>query len=241
MPRLIATQARYDRIFYTGMAIAIAAIAFAGFSPTFYARAGTLPPLSRLLVIHGAAFTLWVLFLILQTSLIAARRRTLHMRLGVAGGVLGAAMAVLGILAAIDALRRGATPLPGLDARTFFIVPVADVVLFASFLGAGFYYRRSTETHKRLMLVATISLLGAAFGRIIPRLGSELLTRGGPISVFGMVVGLVAVAAAYDLATRRRVHHVYLWGGFAIAASVPLRLAIGGSGPWLAFAGSFLR
>jgi hypothetical protein len=241
MKALVARQARFDRIFYTGAAVALMLIAYAGFAPTFYMRAGTLPPLSMLLTLHGGIFTLWVFFVILQTSLIAANRRTVHKRLGIAGGFLGAAMAVVGILAAVDALRRGATPLPGIDPRTFFIVPVADIVLFAGFLGLGFYYRRSLETHKRLMLVATISLLGAAFGRIIPRLGNELLIRGGPFSVFGMVVGLVFVAGVYDLATRRRVHPVYLWGGIAIAASVPLRLAIGSSGPWLAFADSLLR
>ena len=237
----VATHARYDRIFYTGSALALALIAFAGFAPTFYMRAGTLPPLSRVLGIHGVVFTLWILFLILQTSLIAANRRTLHKRLGILGALLGVAMCVVGVLAAIDALRRGAAPLPGIDSRTFFIVPVADIFLFAGFLGAGFYFRRKTETHKRLMVVATMSLLGAAFGRIIPRLGNELLIRGGPFSVFGMVVALVVLAGLYDLATRRRVHRVYLWGGLIIALSVPVRLVIGSSAPWLAFADSLIR
>ena len=194
-----------------------------------------------MLAIHGIVFTLWILFLILQTSLIAANRRTLHKRLGIVGALLGGAMCVVGVLAAIDALRRGAAPLPGIDPRTFFIVPVADILLFAGFLGAGFYFRRATETHKRLMIVATMSLLGAAFGRIIPRLGNELLIRGGPFSVFGLVVALVVLAGLYDLATRRRVHRVYLWGGLIIAVSVPVRLVIGSSAPWLALAGRFIK
>lgn len=115
------------------------------------------------------------------------------------------------------------------------------MVLFATFLGAGFYFRRSTETHKRLMLLSTMSLLGAAFGRIIPLSGVAFLARGGPFSIFGLVLTLVAIAGAYDFTTRSRVHRVYLWGALAIAVSVPLRLAIGGSGPWLAFADSLLR
>ena len=235
------TQGQADRVFYTGTALTLATIVFAGFAPTFYTRTASLPALSTLLSVHGALFTLWIVLLIAQTAFIAANRRSLHKRVGIAGVGLGIAMVVFGAIAAVDALRRGAAPIPGVDPRTFLVVPLGDILLFASFLGAGFYFRRSTETHKRLMLIATMSLLGAAFGRIIPRLGLEFLVRGGPFSIFGLVLVLVVLAGAYDFATRRRVHPVYLWGGLAIAVSVPLRLAIGSSAPWLAFADSLLR
>jgi uncharacterized membrane protein YozB (DUF420 family) len=156
-----------DRIFYTSMALAMAVIVFAGFSPSFFLRPSSQPALSTLLTMHGMVFTSWIVILIVQTSFIAAKRRDLHKRVGIAAMCLGAAMVVLGVIAAIDALRRGAAPLPGVDPRTFLIVPLGDMVAFASFLGAGFYFRRSTETHKRLMLLATMSLLSAAVGRIV--------------------------------------------------------------------------
>jgi len=230
-----------DHIFYVSTSLLLAAIVFAGFSPTFYLRAGALPALSTLITIHGALFTLWIVLLVAQTSFIATNRRTLHRRVGIGGILLGIVMIVFGSIAAVDALRRGAAPLPGIDPRTFLIVPLGDLFLFAMFLGAGFYFRRSTETHKRLMLVATMSLLGAAFGRIIPRLGVDVLIQGGPFSIFGLVVLLVLIAGAYDFATRRRVHAVYIWGALIIAASVPLRLVVGSSAAWLAFADSLLR
>ena len=241
MTTQVVTRAQADRIFYTSAAFAMAAIVFAGFAPTYYLRASSQPALSPLLTVHGALFTSWILVLIAQTSFIAANRRDLHKRVGIAAVCLGAAMVVLGVTAAIDALRRGAAPLPGVDPRTFLVVPIGDMVLFAGFLGAGFHFRRSVETHKRLMLLATMSLLGAAFGRIIPLSGVAFLVRGGPFSIFGLVLVLVAMAATYDFATRRRVHRVYLWGALAIAVSVPLRLAIGSSGPWLAFADTLRR
>jgi hypothetical protein len=230
-----------DRIFYTAVAGVVAAIVFAGFGPTFYLRTSSQLPLSMLLTIHGVLFTSWIVLLIMQTSFIAAGRRDVHKRVGIAGIVLGAAMIALAVLAAVDALRRGAAPLPGVDPRTFLIIPLGDAGLFAGFLGAGFYYRRSPETHKRLMIVATLSLLGAAFGRMIPRLGVGFLIRGGPLSIFGLVLLLVAACAAYDFAMRRRVHPVYVWGGIAIALSVPVRLLVGTTTVWLAFADRLLR
>lgn len=236
-----ATRVQTDRIFYTAAACVIALIVFAGFAPTFYLRPGSQPALSTLLTVHGALFTSWIVILIAQTSFIAANRRDVHKRVGLAAVGLGAAMVVLGVTAALDAVRRGAAPLPGVDPRTFLIIPLGDMVLFASFLAAGFYFRRSAETHKRLMLLATMSLLGAAFGRIIPLSGVTFLVQGGPFSIFGLVLTLVAIAAVYDFATRGRVHRVYLWGALAIAVSVPLRLMVGGSQLWLAFADRLLR
>jgi hypothetical protein len=234
-------RAQTDRIFYTGMALLIAVIVFAGFSPSFFMRPSSQPALSTLLTLHGVVFTSWIVVLIVQTSFIAARRRDLHKQAGIIAMCLGAGMVVLGVIAAIDALRRGAAPLPGIDPRTFLVVPLGDMVAFAFFLAAGFYFRRSTETHKRLMLLATMSLLPAAFGRIVALSGVSFLMRGGPFSIYGLVLVLVILGAAYDFATRRGVHPVYIWGGLAIAVSVPLRLVIGGSGPWLKFADSLMR
>jgi hypothetical protein len=55
------------------------------------------------------------------------------------------------------------------------------------------------------------------------------------------VVLLIVIAGAYDVATRRGLHPVYILGALIIAAPVPLRLAIGGSAPWPAFTDSLLR
>ena len=46
----------------------------------------------------------------------------------------------------------------------------------------------------------------------------------------------MVLAAIYDLASRRRVHKAYLWGGGLMVASVPLRLMISGTGAWRGFA-----
>ena len=53
--------ARYDRQFYTGMAIAAAVVVFIGFSPTFFLRANyESTPLPTYLIVHGVLFTAWI-------------------------------------------------------------------------------------------------------------------------------------------------------------------------------------
>ena len=66
------------------------------------------PPLSPLRHLHGAVFTLWMVLFAVQTSLIAARRTTVHRRLGMAGVVLAATMVVVGTAVAIAAAKSRA-------------------------------------------------------------------------------------------------------------------------------------
>jgi hypothetical protein len=224
------------RWFFPAMSLAVAATVFTGFAATFYLRGRGLPPLAPLLLVHGLVFTLWVLLFILQSTLIATRRVALHRRLGWCGAVLALAMVGLGTLAAVTSLRLGRAPIPGLDPRSFFVVPMGDLAMFSLFVGAGIGFRRSGEHHRRLMLLASLSIIGAAIARI--PLG--FIERGGPPVFFGLTDLFLLAGCAYDLITRRRIHPAFLWGGLALVLSQPLRLVLGGTGLWLRFAGLFL-
>jgi hypothetical protein len=222
-----------DRLFYGGMAIAMGLTVFAGFAPTYYVRfftggpKATLSggPFTVLVHVHGALFTAWVLLFIVQTALVAGGRIAVHRRLGVAGAVLAAAMIVAGTSIAIATAERGSAPV-GADPLAFLIIPLFDMVLFAAFVTAALALRRDKEAHKRLMLLAYISIIVAAMARL------PGVLRGGPPAFFGLAILLVVVAGIYDFLSRRRVHKVYLWGGALIAISVPLRLAISKTGAW---------
>ena len=80
------------------------------------------------------------------------------------------------------------------------------------------------------MLLATIAVLTAAIARL------PYVLPLGPLAFFGLTDLLVLAAMAYDRWTRGRVHPALLWGGLFLIASQPLRMAIGGTGTWLAFA-----
>jgi FtsH-binding integral membrane protein len=233
----IAPVGAYDRLFYGGMAIAMALTVLTGFAPTYYLRFfGEGPratvsggPFTSLVHLHGALFTGWMLLFIVQTALVASHRVAVHRRLGVAGGVLAAAMILVGTSTAIATAARGAAP-PGVDPLAFLAIPIFDMVLFATFVTTALVMRRDKEAHKRLMLLAYISIIVAAVARLPGVLPM------GPLAFFGLGYLFVVVAVIYDFVSRRRVHKAYLWGGGLMVASVPLRLMVSGTDAWRAFA-----
>ena len=210
---------------------------FAGFASTYYLRFFTggpkvtfgNKPFTLLVHIHGALFTAWVLLFIVQTALVATHRVAVHRRLGIAGAALAAAMVAAGTSVAIFTAGRGGAP-PGMSPQAFLIIPMFDMILFATFVTAALVLRRDKETHKRLMLLAYISIVVAAVARL-PRVAPL-----GPPVFFGLAFLFLLVAVIYDLFSRGRVHRVYLWGGALLVMSVPLRLAISKTGAWLAVA-----
>jgi hypothetical protein len=105
------------------------------------------------------------------------------------------------------------------------------MLVFAPLVAAAVWYRHRPETHKRLMLLATVSLLAAAVARL-----PTALAAAGPPFYFGVVDLLILTGVVYDLVTRRKVHPVYVWGGLAILASQVVRLALGGTSAWLTVA-----
>lgn len=226
------TNRQRERLFYTGMAVAFAIIVFAGFSRTYYLRPyfTGATPLMPLLHLHGIVFTSWLLLYLTQTFLVAAHRINVHRRLGIGGAVIAVLMILVGSTTAIIRAGQGAAP-PGIPALAFLTIPLGDMVVFSCLVGAGFYFRRRPDVHKRLMLLATISILDAAIARL-----PFAFLRAGPVAFFGLEDILIVVCLLYDFIARGRIHRVTAWGGLLIIASQPLRLMIGGTHAWLAFA-----
>jgi hypothetical protein len=84
----------------------------------------------------------------------------------------------------------------------FLIIPLSDMAAFAICFGLAILWRKVPERHRRLMLIATCVLTGAAFGRI-PVMHS-------PLSFYGGVDGLILLGVLRDLAVSHRIHTVYL-------------------------------
>ncbi len=105
------------------------------------------------------------------------------------------------------------------------------MLVFAILVGAGFYFRRQPDVHKRLMLLATISILATAIARL-----PFAFLQAGPPAFFGVTDLFIAACFIYDLITRGRVHRATVLGGLVIVASQPLRLMIAGTDAWIAFA-----
>ena len=234
--------ARHDRMFYSGIAVAMALTVLFGFGQTYYFKAfggGPLEtlsggPITMLVHAHAVLFSSWVLLFIVQTALVAQHKVAVHRRLGIAGAALAGAMILVGTTTALKTAARGAVPATP-DPLAFLIVPLTDMLLFGSFIVAALRLRRNREAHKRLMLLAYVSIITAAVAR-----WPGFLALGPPV-FFAMGLSFLFAGAIYDLASRRRIHPVYLWGGAAIIVSVPLRLLVSSTGAWHSFAASIVR
>ncbi|HEY6128626.1 MAG TPA: hypothetical protein VIW23_10630 [Candidatus Acidoferrum sp.] len=219
---------RYDHWFFSVMALLLAAAVFAGFARTYYLAGMFHAPLPSLIIhLHGAAFSIWIGLFVTQTALVSAQRVDLHRRLGVVAFMWACLMIVLGVLAALDALARGAPPFR--DPRSFFIVPLGDMAIFATLIFFAFRNRTNPAVHKRLLVIATVGLSVAAINRW------PFLVRhhnGAPYSyVFLLLIGV------YDLWST---HHIYgstLWGSGFLILIQQICVPLGRTGAWIHFAG----
>jgi hypothetical protein len=222
---------RFDNLFFSAMALLILATVFLGFARTYYLAGMIHAPLPAFIIhVHGAAFSCWILLLVTQTALVSAGRVDIHRRLGVLGFLLACSMVVLGVLAGTNALARGFTP-PGLDAATFYVVPMTDMLIFGTLIYFAFRSRSDSPAHKRLILIATIALLIAAIAR-----WPFAVFLGKPIAagLFSYVFLLTLVA--YDLWSIRKVHRATLWAGGFLILVQQIRIPIGQTAAWHAFA-----
>lgn len=180
------------------------------------------PPIVHL---HALAFVGWLLLLTLQVTLVGTGRVALHRRLGVIGMALAPAMVVLGLSVGVIVDRAAfGTKLWN---PAFLSIQVGDMLAFAGVVGAAFALRRDAAAHKRLILLSTIYLTDAGFGRFfvifLPGLGGPGwwgFYLGGSIEPDLLIVAL----GVYDVATRGRLHPVYLpavlWLGTMQACSI---------------------
>jgi hypothetical protein len=226
-------SSRFDKLFFPGAAVVILVTVFLGFARTYYLAGVFRAPLPNLLVhIHGAVFSLWILLLILQTSLIASNQVAIHRRVGLLGFGLACLMVILGLMAATDSLARHFAPgEAGVGVKAFYAVPVGDMLVFSTLIYFGFRNRSSSATHKRLMLIATIALLDAAFVRWpIPAPWWDL--RVAQMCCYPLLLLVVC----YDLWSTGKVHRATLWASMLLIVVQQVRMPIGRSSLWQSFA-----
>ena len=158
---------RFDDLFFSSIAVVILVSVLVGFAPSYYLAGLFKAPLPNLLVhIHGAVFSSWILLLIVQTSLVAAGRVDVHRRLGLLGFGLACLVVVLGVLVATDAqVRHAASGEAGVENRAFYAVALSDMLMFSTLIYFAFRNRFNPAAHKRLILIATLAILDAAFDR----------------------------------------------------------------------------
>jgi hypothetical protein len=220
--------------FFAVTSAVILLLVLSGFTPTLYLRPVFKPaPIPAYLFLHGIVLTTWFVWLFVQTLLIRSGRMALHRRLGVAGGILAAIVPFAGLLATSRVVGRvvaAGIDLNG-DASAFGIGVSGSVTLFLSdviwqnigsavtFAALGWtaiLLRRRAAIHKRLILIATVSILGPALARLarLPVFGGEQ----GPFTPMVLLALLLAIVV-HDVVTLRKLHPATAWG-IAVALGV---------------------
>jgi FtsH-binding integral membrane protein len=221
---------RYDHVFFSSMALLLLATVFAGFARTYYLAGIFRAPLPSLIIhLHGAAFSGWILLLLAQTSLVSAGRVDIHRRLGIAGFFWACLMVILGVLAATNSLARNAGP-PGRDPKFFYIIPLTDMLIFATLIFFAFRNRSNPSAHKRLIFVATVSLMIAAIARW------PLWNHRNPITAALVSYTFLLILATYDLWSTRKLHRATLWASAFLIIIQQIRIPIGQTAAWHSFA-----
>lgn len=220
-----------DRRLFVVAALGILVIVFAGFARSYFLKAWfDTPPLSLLVHVHGLVMTSWFVLFLVQTCLIETHRVAMHRRLGVFGAALAVAIVLLGPYVAFRAAAREVHA-HARSADFFLLVLGYDAVivaLFAGFVACAIVWRKRGDFHKRLMLLATLSLLTPALARLPFWSGNLQVLWAGDLCVL--------LCVAVDVRLYRRLHPVFAIGAPSIAVATYLAF-VGASTPaWAQFA-----
>ena len=222
------------RRFYLAMAVLTAAIVTYGFGRTI--DAGLIHPnfvVPVILYVHVALFVGWLALLLVQTALVQTRQVRLHRTIGLGSVGFGVALVMAGVWVSIVMARIEAQH-GDQQAEPFLIVPFADMLFFSVLFGLGVRWRRNVEAHRRLMLMAALSLAGAAFGRF----PAAIVPHGGWYYLAADLMVLLGVAR--DLLVQQRVHRVYLIALPLLMAGQLVTIAIRHSDWWIGLSQVFL-
>jgi len=193
-----------SRYFYLCMGLAMAGLVVWGFSRTvdhnlFHAS----PPRPSLLWMHGAAFSTWVVFFILQATLVRTRNMRLHRTLGWFGAGLATAMVTLGFTIAVVMARFDTFVLHQQGVDAFLSIPFTDMIAFGTCVALAIYWRRKPEYHRRLLFIASCQLMDAAVGRFDYIFNNNLF--------FPVLDLLIVLGMLRDWWVDGRVHKIYLY------------------------------
>jgi len=241
---------RVDHWFYVGVAGLVIGLHVAGFGPALIDESRRNDQPSWLVIVHGLVAGAWLLLFLAQATLVATGRTSLHRRLGAIAPALTLVMVVLVFQTTIELVRRGydlsgdllrsaaapGAPVPSAAELDGGLNGFVAALNFGILVAAGWWYRRRPEIHKRLMLVALLSLtpvpLAHLAGYVIGRWPDLFGAASG--APFAAIFFLFA-GAAHDKVTRGRIHPISVWVPFALIAVMLLASTVALSAPWRQF------
>jgi hypothetical protein len=239
------TSSKPDRLFYSAAGAIFLVLTVIGFRHYIFGGKhfdGTPIDGSMLatVVAHSSSIFAWYVLFFVQSLLIPTRKRQLHMKLGWSVLVIASTIAFTGPIVAFRWSRLN--PNAAVDDWTvpqFLLIMYAEIGLYMIFVAIGVLNRKQPRIHRSMMLLACLSILSAATGRI-PLIISVFGLHTW-MAVFGPVVSLGAILLLARLAMIRRIDREFVLGyvAFAVLTVAVSRLAV--TSVWVNLAGIILR
>jgi hypothetical protein len=230
-----------DRWIFVFTAALFVATTLAGFVPesigiVMAVRSGLQPLPPPIVHLHAVLMGSWLLLLLTQSILMATGRQGLHRTLGIAALVLVPAMALLALPIEVEFRHKVAATIfhglpPGVTPEglaqfrairpNLVLWEVRYAITFPLLVGWALWVRRKDpQTHKRLMILATLAPLAAATDRVDFLLGGP--PPMPPLAQLLYPLLLVMPLFVYDLTRLRRVPRAY---GIWFAVNLPFVIA----------------
>jgi hypothetical protein len=245
---LSISPARSDaRSFYSRMAQICLGVAVVGFAPTYWRGLanGTFHG-GPIVHLHALIFYAWMALLVVQAVLIAQGRVGRHREFGFIGVALATLLVVSGMAVSITAGLRFEQAGFGREARAFVIVSWSSMALFGALVWLAVAKVRQPDRHRRLMLAATISMLGAPIARwILLLVAPEVLSSGAAappppvlVTVPPALLGdlLFIPMLMHDRRTLGRFHPTTVKAALAVIATQILIVPVSSTSAWDQFA-----
>jgi hypothetical protein len=205
-------------------------VVLAGFAPSYYLRGAFhhVTQLPALLYVHGAVLTGWFVLAVVQGWLMRTQRAQWHRRLGYVAAGYAALVVVFGTFANLMLIEQIDSPADGENIviwANFF-----TLAMFAAFVALAVIFRTRPDAHKRLTLLASMSIVGPALARL-PRwpLFAGGLEAGRNYAIAGLLI-LFALLLTYDVMTRKKPHPASWIGMVAILISIAGAVFLGVTG-----------
>jgi hypothetical protein len=171
----------------------------------------------------------WCVLFFVQAYLIATHRVRVHRRVGSLGAALAFLVVAIGTYATVEATAREVQHHVVGPFHYLFGLNLVNLLLFAAFVVAALTLRSRPDFHKRLMLMATLSMLAPAVARI------TLLFSHNPTSQFLAFDFCILVFVFIDTARHRHLHPAFGWGGAILIGSFHVMAVALAASWWLPF------
>lgn len=232
-----------ERAFHLRMALLCLGIAVLGFAPTYWRglvtgsfRGGPLVHL------HALIFYAWMILHVMQAAWVAQGRIGRHREVGIFGVSLATLLVATGMAVSIAGGLRLEQAGLGREARAFLIVSWSAMVVFATLIWLAIAAVAQPERHRRLMLAATISMLGAPIARwFLVFLAPETINSGTVAAPPPVIVSLPPALLGdllfvpmlvHDRQTLGRFHPTTIKAGLTVVATHILIVPVSSTDAW---------